>query len=368
MTKQVQIFARLTKVDEAKRQITGVIANELPDLAGEIFDYTSSKPNFVKWSGEIAKASGGKSVGNLRAQHGKIVAGRLSDITMDDLAKEISVVAEVVDDNEWEKVQKGCYTGFSIGGAYGRKWKDATLGKTRYTAKPTEVSIVDLACNPDATFEVMKADGTNELRKYAEKGTTDLMDAVHNLFVDYPMEKVLGAIKDAALQHAGSTTPTELQEDLGKSQTEPLEADMNEEELNKAISTAVGASEQKLTKSIEDAVAGAMAKFQNGMGDGVAAALTKALEPIALANTETKNELTKLTQRLDEQDAKLAEMGKQAAPPKVALRGMEKAAEIVANAMQETHIKPVTDNRGDVDGVATLIKAAHAGGGEPLLK
>lgn len=162
----LSIFARLVKVDEAKRQITGVIADETVDFSGEVFDYEKSKPNFISWSDTVQKASGGKSVGNLRAQHGSVVAGRLTELNMDDVSRSISVVADVVDDNEWSKVLKGCYTGFSIGGSYGAKWDDPTLGKKRYEAKPSEVSIVDLGCNPNASFMICKADGSQEMRKY----------------------------------------------------------------------------------------------------------------------------------------------------------------------------------------------------------
>lgn len=160
---QAMMFARLTKVDEAKRQVTGVAASETPDRAREIFDYEASKPNFQSWSGQMAKATEGKSVGNLRAMHGNVAAGKLTDLVMDDLSKSIEVTAEVVDDNEWDKVMKGVYTGFSIGGSYGRKWDDPVRkGFKRYEAKPSEISLVDLPCNYDATFTMVKADGMEE--------------------------------------------------------------------------------------------------------------------------------------------------------------------------------------------------------------
>lgn len=160
---QATMFARLIKVDEAKRQVTGVIASETPDRAKEIFDYDTSKPNFIDWSSTLAKATDGKSVGNLRAMHANVAAGRLVELNCDDMNKTITVVAEVVDDNEWEKVTKGVYTGFSIGGKYAKKWEDPVRkGYKRYTAIPSEVSLVDLACNPEATFVMVKADGMEE--------------------------------------------------------------------------------------------------------------------------------------------------------------------------------------------------------------
>ncbi|KZC23537.1 hypothetical protein RHOFW104T7_13120 [Rhodanobacter thiooxydans] len=153
-------------MDEAARTVTGVIANEAPDLSGEIFDYERSKPNFEKWSTEIAKATDGKNLGNVRAMHSNISAGITKAMDFDDLEKQISVVAEITDDNEWRKVLKGNYTGFSIGGAYGDKWPDPALGKTRYEAKPNEYSLVDLPCNPSAQFSVIKVDGSQEMRKF----------------------------------------------------------------------------------------------------------------------------------------------------------------------------------------------------------
>jgi hypothetical protein len=62
---------------------------------------------------------------------------------------------------------EGVYTGFSQGGAYERRWTDAE-GRTRYTAAPNEISLVDLPCLPQATFEMIKADGTSERRRFGK--------------------------------------------------------------------------------------------------------------------------------------------------------------------------------------------------------
>jgi hypothetical protein len=149
-------FLPLAKVDIDRRLVTGVATAETPDRSGEIFDYASSKPFFEKWSAEAAAASGGKSLGAVRAMHTPIAAGKLTDIAFDDKAKRITVCAKVVDDDEWRKVQEGVYTGFSQGGRYVRRWADPDSGLTRYTAEPHEISLVDLPCVPDATFDVVK--------------------------------------------------------------------------------------------------------------------------------------------------------------------------------------------------------------------
>ena len=164
----LDLFLPLAKVDLDRRLVTGVATAETPDRSGEIFDYASSKPYFEKWSAEAAAASGGKSLGAVRAMHGAVAAGKLTDIAFDDDAKRIAVCAKIVDDDEWRKVQEGVYTGFSQGGRYVKRWADADSGLTRYTAEPHEISLVDLPCVPDATFDVVKG-GVIERRGFAAR-------------------------------------------------------------------------------------------------------------------------------------------------------------------------------------------------------
>jgi len=164
----LDLFLALAKVDVDKRVIQGVATAEAPDRAGEICDYASTRPYFEAWSAEALKASGGKSLGAVRAMHGRVAAGKLTDIAFDDEAKRILVSAQIVDDDEWRKVQEGVYTGFSQGGRYVKRWPDPESGLTRYTAEPTEISLVDLPCLPGATFEVIK-DGAVEKRAFAAR-------------------------------------------------------------------------------------------------------------------------------------------------------------------------------------------------------
>jgi hypothetical protein len=161
----MDIFVPILKVDAATREVHGVMAEEARDKSGETFDYESSKPYVQAWSQAMEKDTNGRSVGNVRGQHGKIAAGKLVSITFDDATKTIPVVAKIVDNNEWEKVQEGVYNGFSIGGSYIKKWADGNT--IRYTAKPSEVSIVDNPCMYGAKFTMVKADGAFEYRGFA---------------------------------------------------------------------------------------------------------------------------------------------------------------------------------------------------------
>jgi hypothetical protein len=169
----MRIFAQIQKVDEARREVWGRAVQETPDRSDEIFDYETSKPHFQNWSKSFHDATDGKSLGNIRAMHGKVAAGKAIKVDFNDEQRAIDIGAKIVDDDSWTKVLEGVYTGFSIGGSYvdgSKKTEKNAEGKelTRYTAIPAEISLVDLPCIPTATFfDVVKIDGT--LHKIAFK-------------------------------------------------------------------------------------------------------------------------------------------------------------------------------------------------------
>ena len=168
----LRMFIPLTKIDAGKRLVYGVVTAETPDRGNEVCDYASTKPYYQKWSDEFRKASGGKSLGNLRAMHGKVAAGRVEAIYFNDDDKQIEVCAKIIDDAEWAKVEAGVYTGFSQGGGYVKRWPDENdPDLMRYTASPCEISLVDLPCLPSATFAMIKADGAVETMKFASFDT-----------------------------------------------------------------------------------------------------------------------------------------------------------------------------------------------------
>jgi hypothetical protein len=152
----------LTKIDVEKRLVYGVAALEQPDRTKEILDYEWSKPNFLDWSRSFSEATGGLSKGNVRVMHTKEVAGALREFECDDVNKRFNVCAHVVDDQAWRKVLAGAFTGFSVGGKYGRS-EMGQDGLKRYEAIPSEISLVDRPCIPGAQFvELVKADGVVE--------------------------------------------------------------------------------------------------------------------------------------------------------------------------------------------------------------
>ena len=160
----LNLFFALTKVDEAQRLVYGVATAEQPDKSGEICDYETTVPYYKAWSGEIEKATGGKSKGNVREMHSSNAVGKLTQINFNDEQKQIEICAKIVDDQCWNKVVEGVLTGFSQGGSYAKTWKDGEY--TRYTADPAEVSVVDNPCLASASFEMIRANGATEMVKF----------------------------------------------------------------------------------------------------------------------------------------------------------------------------------------------------------
>jgi hypothetical protein len=178
MKNRLNLFAQIAKIDESKHEVWGIATAEVIDKEGEIFDYDSSKPYFKKWSDEIAKATDGKSLGNVREMHAPSAVGKLVAIDFDDDLKQVRVGARIVDSAAWQKCMQGVYTGFSIGGAYVKAWKEGEY--VRFTAKPVEISVVDNPCVPGAHFTAVKADGSFEVRKFTTPVRVSKIGARHS--------------------------------------------------------------------------------------------------------------------------------------------------------------------------------------------
>jgi hypothetical protein len=177
----MNLFIPITKIDAAKRLVYGAVTAEAPDVTGEVCDYASTKPHYQKWSQKFAEATDGRSFGNLRAMHSSVAAGKLVDIAFNDEQKRIEICGKVIDAAEWQKVEEGVYTGFSQGGRYLKRWPDPHDPELiRYTAEPVEVSLVDYPCLPEATFAVIKADGSTELRKFKAGESNAKIGARHS--------------------------------------------------------------------------------------------------------------------------------------------------------------------------------------------
>lgn len=147
--------------------VYGVLAEEVVDKTREIMDYARSKPHFKAWSESFDQITKGKSKGNLRRMHQPHVAGHFEQVVLNDELKRVEVAAKVTDDEDWKKCLAGDYTGFSVGGDYVETWQDDVLKVLRYEGRPAEGSLVDNPCMYGAQFSHVKADGAEELRKFA---------------------------------------------------------------------------------------------------------------------------------------------------------------------------------------------------------
>ncbi|MGH9608069.1 MAG: DUF6582 domain-containing protein [Bryobacteraceae bacterium] len=175
-------FVPLAKVAPHKREVTGILTQELPDNDGEVMDYDSSKPYFMAWSQMVHEDSAGKSLGNLRVMHQPKAVGKLTAIRYDDPNKTVYITAKVVDDQEWKKVTEGIYTGFSVGGAYVHKWETGNVlssGKkaVRFTADPHEASLVDRPSVSTAVIQHIKM--VHEDGREEDTTLDELMEKIH---------------------------------------------------------------------------------------------------------------------------------------------------------------------------------------------
>ncbi|MGF7131918.1 hypothetical protein P3T40_003401 [Paraburkholderia sp. EB58] len=195
MSDTINVFVPIRKIDEENRLVYGVVTEEVPDKDDEILDYASSKPYFQQWSDEISKATDGKSLGNIRVMHGPKAAGKMIDLQFIDADRRIETCAKIIDDEEWQKVKEGVYTGFSVGGQYKKRWDDPTQPKfTRFTAVPSEVSLVDNPCVPTAHFTVIKANGITEDRLFKTQAPAEVTPKAPAVTIDEQEIGLLGKL------------------------------------------------------------------------------------------------------------------------------------------------------------------------------
>lgn len=409
----MKLFAKLMKVDVEKRQVWGRATQEVPDKSGEIFDYETSVPHFKDWSAGFEKATAilgdeGKSLGNIRAMHGKVAAGKVISIEFNDVEKAIDIGTEITDDAEWNKVIKGTYTGFSIGGSYAKQWKDDTTPSlTRFTAKPAEISIVDNPCVPTATFSMVKADGAVEevpfqhaaqadgdpvvdTRAAAETAPTtaegaegdDLARAAaapvtKSLYSIGTLADALATIRYLAMdaesekQWEGddSAVPESLRTWLkdGVSILVAMTAEESSELLASVSPLAMAAGADDLTKAGARHSKSDLEKLQGihdhaaAMGAACDTAKAAGSEDLAKRADEALAKLTELTSERDTLQKRVKELEAQPTPAKGALKVVEKAADIGAAPTNTVELDPASPTFA-----RDVMKAVHAAGGIPI--
>jgi len=246
----MKLFARITKIDEAKREVWGRVAEEVLDNAGEIFDYATSAPYIKQWSGDFEKITGGRSLGNIRAMHGNVAAGKAIAVICDDAAKTFDIGTKIVDDNEWQKCLEGVYTGFSLGGKYIKKWTDpADARHTGYTGRPGEVSLVDKPCGPTSLFDVIKADGTTLQKKF--KTPEDAVEELAELLKGGKISpQRLVELAKAETMDGEEIDPDEITDDDRPDDCSPEDWDaMSPDEKAQAVADSIDAGAEKVDET-----------------------------------------------------------------------------------------------------------------------
>jgi hypothetical protein len=170
---------KVIKLDDGGREVWGFATLEVVDKANEIADFEGTKQAFADWSDEISKATGGKSLGNVREMHdkkavGKVINWEAGEKEVDDgkggkeTVKGIYVGVKVPSTitDTIEKIDEGILNAYSIAGAYAKRWRDVVKSATRYIPKLAELSLVDNPCCPGCTYDAIKADGITGLEAF----------------------------------------------------------------------------------------------------------------------------------------------------------------------------------------------------------
>ncbi len=135
----------LSKADDEQRIVEGYASTEALDSQNEIVKREALERALPDWL----------KFGNIREMHQPSAVGVAVTAEHDD--KGLKLCAKIVDPLAWEKVKAGVYKGFSIGGRVTNRDK---ANKSLITGLHlTEISLVDRPANPEALFDVWKADG-----------------------------------------------------------------------------------------------------------------------------------------------------------------------------------------------------------------
>jgi hypothetical protein len=205
-------FIPFAKVDVAKREVWGIVTAEVKDKGGEICDYESTVPYYKAWSAEFVKATDGKSVGNLRYMHQMRVVGKGVGLEFRDTDKEIWMGYKVTEDAAWKDVEDSVLTGFSQGGRY-VKGPDA---EGRYTADPSEVSLVDNPALGVCHFAFIRANGEVEMRKVRSEPVPEFVATLQKAPVFTDLRAAINAHFDKAAATATPATREEITEIVRK--------------------------------------------------------------------------------------------------------------------------------------------------------
>jgi hypothetical protein len=213
-------FIPLEKIEEQSDgtlSVYGLVTAEEPDLDKEVCDYATTKPLYQEVAADRLKITSAikgmePSLMPLREMHQTVTQGAGRRMDFDDDAKKIRMGFSVVDPTAVKKWKAGCFVGFSQGGDYVKRWADPVFkGCMRYTARPLEVSAVDVPCLPSALVESMKG-RTVELHK--ANGGVELIKVGAESAQDDPVAALTERVNELAELVKSAQTKRVADEDL----------------------------------------------------------------------------------------------------------------------------------------------------------
>ena len=337
----MKLFAPFAKVDADERIVSGYASTEALDSQGEVIKREALEralPEYLKFA-------------NIREMHQPSAVGVALKAQMDD--KGLLLEAHVVDDAAWKKVKANVYKGFSIGG---RVTNRDSVNKSIITGiHLSEISIVDRPANPEALFDVWKAEGVvaGEDEPQAEDAEAALKenpeDVAKSMYGVGRLADILSQIQYAAqdaeweaeFERDGSTIPDDLKAwlktggQLLVQMAAEETAEMTGEETaavevialaDAAADLAKGGkrnskADQKKLNDAHEAIVAAGADCGGSMKSDDAEDLTKAAEELA----STKGDLAKAHDELAKAASDLAEALVKVGEGKEALASMTKS-------------------------------------------
>jgi hypothetical protein len=180
-------LAQLVKAD-----FQGFFAGTASSLAVDrdkekVSDWNQLKSAFTSWSQGQNKATFGRSWGNIRDMHSDKVVGVLTEPPrFNESDRTVHVVGKVVGEENKAKLEAGLWSALSIGGSY-KSRQPLGGGITGYVPDIIELSLCDVPCNPEATLDYVKVDGTT-VRKRFVRGAAR-MKLLKALAVTYAFSK-----------------------------------------------------------------------------------------------------------------------------------------------------------------------------------
>ena len=154
------LFAPVTRIDRARREVTLVATSEAIDSFGTRFAFAASVAAFQR------------GLGNVREMHANKAVGRIISWAAEAAQRTITVVVRVSQGAEdtWQKLLDGTLRGASIG-ASNVRWEagdDGILTAMAYDL--VELSLVDNPSNPDCRVLVMRVEDTTMARRITGRG------------------------------------------------------------------------------------------------------------------------------------------------------------------------------------------------------